>query len=411
MDLSRGGVETRQHAVVGASPKVRADHDGCLQVATLPRMRPHDGRVGAPDVRRGDVAPGRCPDRAHGPGIAMGTGQVDKAVGMDRGRHRNVAAAVEAPEFLPGRGIVRAGMVPTVHDHLQAAVRFDEPGASPGGHVATLGTPQRVSVVGVQRRHERILLDVRDHVHAAVAQDRRTRESPLRSRHLVVPGVQLAEIPSPPESPHGVETEQPLGTEHRHDVGAVDGGRRVAVRGLGMPLDPRHGLEGCGRPDRFAGPEFEGHQAPLVGHFLGDGLDVAVQTDPEFRLPGLGGRRQEHAVAPRDWRGMRESRNLDVPTDVCPGGQVPCDRERLGNVGPRGARPAELGPPGPGIRRRARTEGHGDGKAGQPGQSGPRMQVRLHGAVVAPFTDGATGRNGSTGFRSHPRNPDGTQPP
>src|SRR5512144_2879800 len=98
-------------------------------------------RVGGANFRRSDVAAGVEPDRGHGRKAPVGAGQEDEPVRDDWRGHRNVAAAVQAPELLAGREVVAAGVMPAVHQDLRASAASVESRRAPGWDVLARDAP------------------------------------------------------------------------------------------------------------------------------------------------------------------------------------------------------------------------------------------------------------------------------
>src|SRR5580704_8264586 len=95
----------------------------------------------------------------------MSVGNDNQSVSEYRRGHRNVATALEHPQFFSGLEIVAADVMPSVNDNLPAVasargVRYD--GWRPEGrHIVARGAPQLFSCFDVKRADEGILLYVR----------------------------------------------------------------------------------------------------------------------------------------------------------------------------------------------------------------------------------------------------------
>src|SRR5690242_13574268 len=112
-----------------------------------------------------------------------------------------------------------------------------------------------------------------------------------------------------------------------------------------MALDARNGFPTELVPKSFAGLFFHAKQTPLVLFFFGVTIDVAVQTNFEFR-PGAGvnGRCDVNMRAPNNRARVSESRNGRLPTHVDAALDIPRRRRRGTFSDAAGMRTTELRP-------------------------------------------------------------------
>ena len=142
---------------------------------------------------------------------------------------------------------------------------------------------------------------------------------------------------------------QALGSEQRHHVRAVGGGRGRGVAGFEVALDAWHALEGRLLPHHLPRRLLERHHLPRLPAIVGGHADAGM-PDVELRVGRRAdGGRHEHAVAPDDGTGMAKTGNSGLPHDMAVRREIPRRRH--------GASPRRRGAPRRGTAATAaRTE-------------------------------------------------------
>ena len=153
-------IEAGERPIVAAAVEQAADEDRGLHVVAAAVVVPGDGRVFPVGVVGRDVAAGVGADGAHRGAAAVGAGEIDEVAGGERGRHGDVAAAVEFPELLAGGEIIAASVVPAVDGDLGAAAGGDDGGGAPGRDVGARGAPDFATVREIEGGEVGAFLDV-----------------------------------------------------------------------------------------------------------------------------------------------------------------------------------------------------------------------------------------------------------
>ena len=113
---------------------------------------------------------------------------------------------------------------------------------APCRHIGSRSAPQFLARLHIKGTKERTLLHVGLDDDLSLVDDRRAAKLPLRGRHHEEARVEHAKVHFPELLALHVERKEPFGPEHRHDVRAISGQRRIGVRGLRVPLYLRHTL-------------------------------------------------------------------------------------------------------------------------------------------------------------------------
>src|SRR6185503_10666550 len=105
------------------------------------RDGPGDLSAGGLAGLEGQVAAGGGFDGVDRRSRAVGAGEEDQAVGDNRRRHRDVAAAADGPEFVAGGQVVAGGFLVAVADDLGEVALAVDGRRGPSWHVGARGAP------------------------------------------------------------------------------------------------------------------------------------------------------------------------------------------------------------------------------------------------------------------------------
>src|SRR5436190_15664608 len=112
-------------------------------------MSPNNSGVRCGKLWRRDISLGVQTDGAHD-SRPMCAREITQAMRNDRGRHWHIAAAVQLPNFLAGREVITAGVMPAVDQDSGLVAVADYGRRAPGWNIRARCSPNFFSIFQIE---------------------------------------------------------------------------------------------------------------------------------------------------------------------------------------------------------------------------------------------------------------------